>query len=173
MARRHRDEVILARWTVDTARLRDFALQVRARYGAPFRPDALLKACENAPASGLEVVCRDDAIFVGPWSLDLQYNLVSGLRLEETWILCDMDWGAYDIPIPVPPNGRVEAARVVAHYIREWEEENRQYFERRNAPTWHNRLLDIAEAHFAWVALGFFFIVIPLVLLLFSLLRHQ
>lgn len=173
MARRHRDEIVLARWTVDSARARDFTVMLRTRYGdSPFRPHGLLEACEAHPASGLEVVCRDDAIFVGSWSIDFQYNVVSGIRLEEAWILLLMDWGAYDIPVPFSPDSQAEAARLVAYYRQQWEEENRQYREKRQAPTWQNRLLNVAEAHFAWVVLGFFFIGIPIVLFLLSLVRR-
>lgn len=173
MAKRHRDEVVLARWTVDATRLRGFALRLRDRYGdSPFRPYGLLKVCEDHATSGLEVVCRDDAIFVGSWGLDFQYNVVSGIRLEEDWILLDMDWGSYDIPIPVTPDAKVEPARMVRYYRSQWEEEQRQFLEKRNAPTWQNRLLNIAEAHFAWVTLGFFFIAIPILVLLIGLFRH-
>lgn len=174
MARRHSDEIILAKWTVDTARLHDFALRVRERYGdTPFRPDALLKVCENPPASGVDVVCRDDAIFVGSWGLDFQYNVASGIRVEEPWILCVMESGAYDIPVPVALNARDEATRMVAYYRHRWEEEEREYLERRQAPTWRNRLLNIAEAHFVWVVLAFFFIAIPTLVALLSALRGE
>lgn len=173
MARRHRSEVVLARWTVDAPRVRDFALMLGTRYGdSPFRPYGLLEACEDPPVSGLEVVCRADAIFVGRWGLDFQYNLVSGIQLEGSWILLVMDWGAYDIPVPFTPHSQAEAARIVSYYRRQWEEENRQYREKREAPTWSNRLLNIAEAHFAWVVLAFFFLAIPLALLLFGLFRR-
>lgn len=173
MAKRHRDEVVLARWTVDATHLREFALTLRPRYGdSPFRPYGLLEECEKRSASCLEVVCRDDAIFVGAWGLDFQYNVVSGIRLDENWILLEMDWGAYDIPVPVPRDAKAEAARMVGYYRSQWEEELRQYLEKRHAPTWQNRLLNVAEAHFAWVTLGFFFIAIPIVVLLIGLFRH-
>lgn len=152
--------------------MREFAQRTRARYGdTPFSPVDLLKACDEAPSSGLEVVCRDDAVFVGSWCLAFQYNVVSGIQLEEEWILFGMEWGAYDIPVPFAPNGRAEAARMVEYYTRQWEEEQRQYLEARQAPTWNNRLLNIAERHFVWVVLGIFFIAIPVVVLVMSLLR--
>lgn len=41
MAKRHRDEVVLARWTVDAARVREFARTLRSRHGeSPYRPHA-------------------------------------------------------------------------------------------------------------------------------------
>lgn len=172
MPKRHREEVILARWTVEAAEVQAFAQRVRARYGdSPFRPRDLLQVCDTPPPSGLEVVCRDDAVFVGPWSLAFAYNVVSGLRLEDEWLLFVMEWGAYDIPVPVASRGRAEAARVAHEYTRQWAEEDRAYLQRRQAPTWHNRLLDIAEAHFAWVVLGFFFVALPLALLILGLVR--
>jgi hypothetical protein len=141
----------------------DFAQRVRARYGdSPYRPDDILKACEEHARFGLEVVCRDDAVFVGPWCLAFQYNAVSGIRLEEEWMLFVTEWGTYDIPIPVELNARAEAARMVDYYTNQWEEEQRRYLQERQAPMWRNRLLNIAEAHFVWVLLGLFFIAIPL-----------
>lgn len=131
-----------------------------------------MKECESHFTSDLEVVCRDDAVFVGAWSLDFQYNVASGIRLDEAWILLQMEWGAYDIPVPFAPDSQGDAARMVAYYKGQWEEENRLYFEKRHAPTWQNRLLDVAEAHFAWVALGVFFIALPIVVLLLSLVRR-
>lgn len=161
----------MARWTVDAARVRDFTQRVHNRYGeSPFRPIDLLKACEEGSRSGLEVVCREDAVFVGPWCLSFEYNVVSEIRLEDEWLLFVMEWGAYDIPVPVPSD-RAEAARMARYYAQQGEEETRQYLEARRMPTWSNRLLNIAEAHFAWVVLGLFFIVLPLVVLLLSLLN--
>lgn len=82
-----------------------------------------------------------------------------------------MEWGAYDIPVPVALNSRAEAARMVDYYTSQWEVEQRRYLQERQAPTWRNRLLNIAEAHFVWVLLGLFFIAIPLAVLPLSLLR--
>ena len=172
MPKRHREEVILARWTVDAALVRVFAERVRARYGdTPYRPQDLLKVCDKVPPSGLEVAFRDDAVFVGRWSLAFEYNVVSGLRVEDEWMLFVMEGGEYDIPVPVASNARDEAIRIARHYAQQWEQEDREYLARRQAPTWQNRLLNLAEAHFAWGALGFFFVVSPLALLILGLLR--
>jgi hypothetical protein len=171
MTKRYPGEVIVARWTVDSARVRDFTQRVHGRYGdSPFRPIDLLRACEEGSQSGLEVVCRDDAVFVGQWCLAFEYNVVSQIHLESEWVLFVMEWGAYDIPVPVPSD-QAEAARIVRYYTQQGEEENRQYLEARQRPTWSNRLLNIAEARFAWVLLGLFFIVLPLFVLLLSLLH--
>lgn len=172
MTKRHPEEVILARWTVDALRVREFAQQTRTRYGdSPFSPRDLLKACDENSRYGLEVVCRDDAVFVGSWCLSFPYNDISDIRLHDTWVQFVMDGGAYDIPVPIAHDGRAEAERIVDYYIRTGREEARLAWEARHAPTLSNRLLDIAEAHPAWVLLGFFFIVIPLVVLVLGLLR--
>lgn len=172
MTKRYPGEVILARWTVDPARVRDFAQRVQARYAAaPVPPHDILKACKEGSQTGLEVVCREDGIFVGRKCLAFDYNVVTRLSLEEHWILCELDWGAGDYLIPIPAD-RTEPARIVSHYLSEWREENRRYLEQRQKPTWNNRLLNIAEAHFPWVVLGLFFVVLPLILFLLNLLHN-
>lgn len=170
MPKRHRDEVILARWLVGPAHLRVFTQRVRAHY-REFPPVDLLAACEQAPTSGLEVVCRDDAVFAGSWGLAFLYNNISDIRLADDCILFVMDDGAYDVPVPVGPEGRAEAARIVEYYVRKGREDARLSWEARQAPTWSNRLLTVAENHFVWVVLGLFFVVIPLLVLAVSLLR--
>jgi hypothetical protein len=167
MTRRHSKEVVLARWTVDAPRLREFIRSMRARYGkSPFAPTDLLNACEKHSESGIEVVCRDDAIFVGPWCLAFLYNEVSALHLEDTWVRVEMERGLYEIPLPLAVESRSTAESVIDLYGRMAEEEHRRYTAARRAPTWHNRLLDIAESHFVWVTLGLFFVVLPLAVLI-------
>ncbi|MFZ5637779.1 MAG: hypothetical protein ACOY82_14455 [Pseudomonadota bacterium] len=172
MTKRHSEEFVLARWTVDAARLRAFTQQMRARYGkSPFAPIDLLNACEAHAESGIEVVCRDDAIFVGPWCLAFLYNEVSALHLEDTWVRVEMERGLYEIPLPLAPDGRSTAQSVIHLYARMADEESRRYVAERRAPTWRNRLLDVAEAHFVWVALGLFFFILPLVVFIVAWLR--
>lgn len=172
MTIRHSKELILARWTVDAACLRAFTQQMRARYGkSPFAPTELLKACEKHCDSGIEVICRDDAIFVGPWCLAFLYNDVSALHMEDTWVRVEMERGLYEIPLPLAPDGRATAQAVIRLYTRMAEEENRRYIAERQAPTWSNRLLDVAEARFTWVALGLFFLFLPLIVLILVWLR--
>lgn len=172
MTRRHPKEVVLARWNVDGPRLRAFTQRMRARYGkSPFAPTDLLNACEKHSDSGIEVVCRDDAIFVGPWCLAFLYNEVSALHLEDTWVRVEMERGLYEIPLPLAPDGRSTAESVIQLYARMAEEESRRYIERRQAPTWQNRLLDVAESRFIWVTLGLFFVVLPLAVLIATWLR--
>jgi hypothetical protein len=173
MTKRHPEEVILARWTVDGARLREFTRQVRERHeDSPFPPRDLLKACDEARGS-LEVVYRDDAVFVGPWCLSFTYNEVSGIRVEEPWVLFIMEGGSYDIPVPIARDGLAEAIQVGKLYRRLWEEEDRLAREKRAAPTWSNWLLDIFEAHPAWMLLGFFFVLIPAVVAVMGWLQGK
>lgn len=167
MTTRHSKELVLARWTVDAASLRAFTQQMRARYGkSPFAPIDLLNACEKHSDSGIEVICRDDAIFVGPWCLAFLYNEVSALHLEDTWVRVEMERGLYEIPLPLAPDERSTAESVIRLYTQMAEEENRRYIAERQAPTWSNRLLDVAETHFVWVALGLFFVILPFAVLI-------
>jgi len=171
MTKRHPDEVILARWNVDPARLREFAAEIRARYAnSPFPPRDLLKVCDKHARDGLEVVCRDDAVFVGTWVLAFLYNGVSAIRAQERWLEFEMEGGMYNIEVPIARNGKAEAERIAATYTEMAAEQGRRALAERQAPTLNNRLLNIAEAHWIWVMLGFFFVVIPAVVLVISLL---
>ena len=164
-------DAILARWTVPPARLRAFTAQVRARSAnSPFPPKDLLAACDAHVEKGLEVVFRTDELVVGSWSLSFTYNQVTDFRLEDAWLLVELE-GTHTIPVPTAPESRAAVERGLAAYARLVAEENRRYFAARAAPTLSNRLLNIAEAHFAWVVLGFFFVGIPLLVALFGLLR--
>ena len=172
MTKRHREEVILARWTVDAARLREFAREARTRYGdSPFAPRDVLQACDALARTGLEVVCREDALFVGPWCFSFLYNDFSEIHVHDTWMRFVMESGLYEIPIPVGQGATEEAKRIAGHYIRVAEEAGRRAFEERQAPTWSNRLLTLVEDHFLWAIIAFFFIAIPGAVLVVSLLR--
>lgn len=174
MTRRHANEVVVARWTVDPERLREFTQHMRSRYGVtPFTPTELLDVCERHSDVGLEVVCRDDAVFVGPWCLAFLYNEISAIRFHETWLQFEMEGGLYELPVPIARHGRADAERVVEDYRKLAEEETRRAIAARQAPTWSNALLDIAEAHWIWVILGFFFLVIPAVVFVICLLRDD
>lgn len=165
------NQAILARWTVPPARLRAFTAEVRARSANwPFPPKDLLAACDAHAEKGLEVVFRTDALVVGSWSLSFVYNQVTDFRVEDPWLLVELE-GMHEIPVPTAPESRDAVERGLAAYARIVAEENRQYFAARNAPTLSNRLLNIAEQHFAWVVLGFFFVGIPLLIALVGLLR--
>ncbi len=167
MAERYRDETILARWVVDADALREFARESRLRSKRSFVPVELLKECDKHSAgAGIEVVLREDAFFVGEWSSP---NAFSQVHVHETWMQFIGDEG-YQIPVPLARGARAEAERIAAHYetlyTREREEAIRRFAEERARPTWNNRLLNFVEAHFIWLLLGFFFVLIPLLVLL-------
>ena len=73
MVERFKDEVILARWVVDAALLHSFVRETRLRSKwYTYMPQDLLKECEkHATGAGLEVVVREDAVFVGEWVLPI------------------------------------------------------------------------------------------------------
>ena len=81
----------------------------------------------------------------------------------------------YHIPVPLAPGARAEAERIAAIYSALYSqaqaEAQRQFNEERARPTWNNCLLNFVEAHFVWLVLGFFFVLIPLFLLLLGFLR--
>jgi len=60
---------------------------------------------------------------------------------------------------------------VIHLYTEIAEEEARRYIAERQAPTWSNRLLNVAETHFIWVTLGLFFVILPLAVLIVLWLR--
>lgn len=173
MAERFKGEIILARWVVDSAALHNFVRETRLR-SKRFSsvPKDLLKECEkHAAGAGLEVVVREDAVFVGEWG---SANCFYAVQVHDTWMQFMGDEG-YHIPVPLVPGARAEAERIAAIYCALDEqarvEAQRQFDEERARPTWNNRLLHFAEAHFVWLVLGFFFLFIPVCLLLLGLLR--
>ncbi|MCB1955002.1 MAG: hypothetical protein KDG55_04965 [Rhodocyclaceae bacterium] len=172
MTRRIPDELVVARWTVPPKELRTFAGEIRSRYGdTPFAPIDVLKMCEKHDQTGLDVVCRDDAVFVGEWRLAFLYNQITAITVEDTWLRFEMEGGLYEIPVPISTRQRSLAQRAVEHYTRLAEEESSRAREQRAAPTWQNRLLNIAEAHAIWLILGVLFVGIPAIILIVGLLR--
>jgi hypothetical protein len=173
MVERFKDETILARWVVDAAALRNFVRETRLRsnwYSSV--PKDLLKECEkHATGAGLEVVVREDAVFVGEWGSP---NWFYAVQVHETWMQFMGDEG-YHVPVPLHPGARAEAEQVAVIYSALDEqarvEAQRQFNEERARPTWNNRLLNFVESHFVWLVLGFFFVLIPLFLLLIGFLR--
>lgn len=175
LTRREANETIVARWTVPADELREFTRKLRRRYephaDSPMIPVDVLKACEAHSREGIEVVCRDDAVFVGPWCLAFHYNEISRVCLLDGWMQFQMEGNLYEIPVPIARHAMSEAEHVVAVYARMGAEEYRRAVAARQAPTVSNRLLDIVEPHFLWVALGFFFVGIPVVVIIFGWLR--
>lgn len=175
MVERFKDEVILARWVVDAAALQIFLREKRLRSQWYLSvPQGLVKECKkHAAGAGLEVVVREDAVFVGEWGSP---NWFYGVQVNETWMLFMGDEG-YHVPVPLAPGARAEAERIAVIYAARDEqarlEAQRQFNEERAKPTWNNRLLSFVETHFAWLMLGFFFVLIPLFLLLFGFLRGR
>lgn len=168
MAKRHRDEIILARWTVDAASLCEFTGEARLRYGdSPYAPNELLKECEKHSAVGIEVVFRDDACFVGDWC----FTRFPECRVHEIWMQFLDKEECYDIQLPLARGATAQAERIAGHYNWMGQEAVRRAAEERAKPTWNNYMLTLVEAHFIWVMLGFFFIVIPLFILIPGLLR--
>jgi hypothetical protein len=83
----------------------------------------------------------------------------------------EIENGLHFIPVPFPANRRADVERVVQYYTRHGEENRQRAIAERQAPTWGNRLLNVAEPHFIWVALGFFFIAIPVIVVVLSWVR--
>ncbi len=172
MVKRFAGEILLARWVVDGAALRDFVRETRLRSKwYTHVPADLLKECErHAGGAGLEVVIREDAVFVGEWGSPDSFDAV---RVQETWMEFLGEEG-YQVPVPLAPGARAEAERVAAvytaRYARDRAEAQRQFEEERARPTWNNRLLNFVEAHFVWLLLVFFFVLIPLFALLLGFL---
>src|SRR4051794_37453920 len=109
MVERFKDEVILARWVVNAAALHNFVRETRLRSKwYSYIPQDLLKECEkHATGAGLEVVVRDDAVFVGEWGSP---NWFSAVQVHETWMHFMGDEGYY-IAVPLVPGVRAEAER--------------------------------------------------------------
>ena len=174
MVKRFKGETILARWVVDAAALHNFVRETRLRQKRfSSVPKDLLKECvkQAASAGGLEVVVREDAVFVGEWGSP---NWFYAVQVHDTWMQFMGDEG-YHIPVPLAPGAKAEAERIAAIYWARDEkarvEAQRQFDEERATPTLNNRLLRFAEAHFVWLVLGFFFVLIPVFLLLLGFLR--
>jgi hypothetical protein len=173
MVKRFKDEVILARWVVDAAFLHNFVRETRLRSNwYSYMPPDLLKECEkHATGAGLEVVVREDAVFVGEWGASNSFDVV---QVHETWMQFMGDEGYY-IAVPLVPGVRAEAERIAVIYSALHEkahaEVERQFKKERARPTWNNRILNFVEAHIGWFMLGFFFVLIPLLLVLLGFLR--
>ena len=162
--KRHAGETILTRWTVDDATWREFAANVHRSLKLPRAPACVLKSLNQPPPTRLEVVVRNDAIFVGDECLSLQFSECEDPYLREHWLefACDRDYTApYFFPIPVPAAARPHAAWVVDHFRRALAERARLMAEADNAPTLSNRVRKWVEAHFIMVVLLFFFVLLP------------
>ena len=160
----HEGETILTRWTVDEATWRKFQADVHRYLKQPRAPACVLKSLDRSAPHGLEVIVRDDAVFVGDERLSLQFSECEDPHLREEWLefACDKDYTApHFFPIPVPANARANAVWVVNHFRRALGERARLMAEADEAPTASNRLRRFVEAHFILVLLVFFFALLP------------
>jgi hypothetical protein len=162
--KRHAEETILTRWTVDEAAWREFAANVHRYTDRRRAPACVLKSLDQPAPHGLEVVVREDAIFVGAEWLSIEFSECQDPLLREEWLefLCDNDYSApHFFPIPVPPAAKPNAVWVVNHFRRRLMERSGRMAEADNAPTISNRLRKVVEAHFILMLLLFFFVVLP------------
>ena len=162
--RRHAGETILTRWTVDEATWREFAGNVHRYLEQPRAPACVLKNLDRPAPHSLEVVVREDVIFVGEEWLSTEFSECQDPLLREEWLefSCDNDHSTpHFFPIPVPPAAKPHAAWVVNHFRRRLMERARIMAEADDAPTTSNRLRKWVEAHFIMVLLLFFFVVLP------------
>lgn len=161
-------ESILARWVIDGAALQGFLreMQLRSKSFSTMPKDLLQECAKRASGAGLEVVVREDAVFVGEWGSP---NWFAEVQVHDTWIHFLGEEG-YHVPVPLAPGARADAERIAARYAEIYEQGRREaqrwFEEERARPTWSSRFLRFAEAHFVWLALGACFVLIPIVVLL-------
>jgi hypothetical protein len=157
-------ETILTRWTVDEETWLRFTSDVHLHLNQPRARACVLKSLNRPWSHGLEVMVRDDAIFVGEEWLSIEFSECQEVLLREEWLefFCDNDRTApHFFPIPVPPAAKPNAAWVANHFRRLWIERARRIAEADDAPTISNRLRKWVEAHFIIVLLLLFFVVLP------------
>ena len=172
--KRYHEEKVLTRWPVDQTTWYEFAADVRRYIAAPRAPACVLKSLDQPPPRALEVVIRDDAVFVGDEWLALEFSECDEPHLRDGWLefACDKDYTApHFFPIPVPAHARANAAWVVNHFRQALAERARRLAQADAAPTFSNRLRKWVEAHFIMVVLLFFFVVIPGAAVIFAYLH--
>jgi hypothetical protein len=174
MPRRYGGETVLTRWTVDAATWRQFAANVHRYIDAPRAPACVLKSRDQPAPQRLEIIVREDAVFVGDECLSLQFSECEDPHLRDEWLefSCDNDHTApHFFPIPVPANARTNAVWVVNHFRQALMDRARRLAEADDAPTFSNRLRKAVEAHFILVLLLFFFVLLPGAAVLFTYLQ--
>lgn len=164
-----------ARWTVDGETLRAFVQQMRERYQANEYPPKQLLAVYDAHAqTGIDIVFTSEMVCVGPnWRLRFQYTGVSAVRLQDSWVQFELEGGPDELPVPLARNGRAAGERLVAAYRAQGDARAREALAEREAPTWNNRLLNMAERHFVKLTLALFFVVLPLLIFLLDWLHSR
>lgn len=137
MVERFKGETILARWMVDASALHRFVREtpLRSNWYTSVPPDLLKECKKHAAGAGLEVVVREDAVFVGEWGSP---NWFYAVQVHETWLLFMGDEG-YHVPVPLAPGARAAAERIAEIYSARYEEARvetqRQFNEERARPT--------------------------------------
>lgn len=134
----------------------------------------VMTAPEPFPPSGIEVVIRDDAVFVGKkcaceYIYNGNFHLMS---VHESWLEMGMssDTSNYEYLIPIARGALAEVKRVVNDFTAQDREAARIEAEERARPTLINGLRRWVEAHAILTIIGFFVVVLPLVVLAIALL---
>ena len=165
---RHENEEVLANWRVDASTWREFARAVRAYRARPggYTP-CHVKFPDDPPSpEGAEIVIRSDAVFIGDQIVDLRHDQPTAAALPY-WLQLDVEYSecrpAFIIPVPFPPGGLVEAARVAEWFNKRIADQLSAIAEERARPTLNNRMLNLVEGHFILIALFLFFVLLPAV----------
>ena len=173
MAKRHSGETILVQWTIGESLWRDFLREKEERYRER-RHCLTFTPPDPFPVSGIEVVIRDDAIFVGgecvrEYVYDGGYH---GFSVNESILemYLSSDTTTYVYLLPITRGALADAKRVVERLTAEDSEQARIRAAERARPTLRNRLLWWIEAHFVLAMFAFFFGLLPLFVLCLYLL---
>jgi len=183
MPKRHPNETILASWLVDATTWRNFVRSVRAHDQQPgYIARSYWKFKDESPGpADVEVVIRDDAFFVGSYSLGIAYAPTT-VTFRPEWLEFQYDQSegpSFIVPVPVPPAARAQAARMAEYFTQKSQdaaqknaESARKAAEERARPTLSNRLLNALEGHFILCMLLFFFVQIPGIVGIIYLVRR-
>jgi hypothetical protein len=171
MARRHPKETILVQWTIDESLWRVFLKikENRDRDDEPHPPYVTFTPPKEFPASGIDVVIRDDAVFVGKkcvheYVYEGGYHNM-GVREAILGIYRSSDGGGYVYLLPIAHHALADATLVVERFAAEDKEAARIQAEKDAMPTLRNRLLWWVQKHFILTVLLIFFVIIPLIAL--------
>lgn len=80
-------------------------MQLRSNGFSTVPKDLLQDCAKHASGAGLEVVVRDDAVFVDDWG---SHNWFQEVQLHDTWIHFLGDEG-HHIPVPIAQGAKAEA----------------------------------------------------------------
>jgi hypothetical protein len=171
MARRHPQEVILARWTIDDALWCVFLKikENRERDDEPHPPYSTFIPPKEFPPSGLDVVIRDDAVFVGnkcvrEFVYEGGYHNMT-VREGILGMYGTSDMGGYIYLLPIAHHAIADVTHVAERFAAEDAEAARIQAEEAARPTVSNRLLWWVQKHFILAMLLIFFVIIPLLAL--------